>query len=1171
MPGGQANIILQNIVLLSGWAERLAAIAQEPEYECILVPSEIAGMATKKQADSLQVGEAVKSGDFSELTIQQVQKIAQANKIGIARTKSDFVKLLKPHEPFVDFDSIKGVELKALIKKHKIGALRSKEELIDLLKQKAGQAPQLGPELTAQKIASLKSEVTKGCNNVWDSGFDDFVHIQEKMQSVKSSLTELKPLIPEEDFKVLQAQYQQMQKAFWESKKSLKGSAIKKIAQEHKILHYQWASKEDLVTIMTSDDPLTIAAVQKNIEVKWLKWSEKHGKPIASSTPQPTLKPKPFKPKTPEIIPTPSTSPVKKPVDWVEIDDAWEKFASSHPFKFQGRAEIEGAHTKYFFIDESGAKWLFKPAEEFRALGDEVAYMIGRLIDPEAVEVRFIRLQVPGSTSPKTGSIQKWRTDLKADFDFRNIPVEKLSASEIEQLQREHVIDWLISNHDAHMKQFLRTQDNRVLGIDKGQIFKFLGDDELSIIYHPNGAFGESEPFYNTLMRAWRDGKIEMNLQSTYRHIAEIEKLTDDAYRELLRPYAEGRFKNQKLKLKQFYETALARKNNLRSDFEEFYTRLLREKTGNAKAIFKFETGVSGTRGKEFAGGRLPKDAEKWIEDINAAGWQGRTLPVDVEDIEDQNVLFFTEDFKGQPRTIARMKIRPEAESKLLKVLREQGQWSKNTKRIGMPLEQDIFYDDILAAVKTINHHITKGDYKFNGETVAKALTSHKTKLKKLAASGDKDLSSLAKSYTKMLNEIAESQKHGGKVKIKEFKQYVRRYDEGLSKEPLKSNLRVEMRNEIRMDKKTVRQGRITVEEENVNLSKLCCGSKNKGLEYEIDFGDGVTGIYRPWEGSNYYAHQGVLELRITDRCTVQTMENLQGSLDRLGINASLATPADAESLYLTKMAYILKEDNTPKWKGLLKKLEAGHASASERVQALRQYWANELGVDDVAKIPGYDPEGRFSIMHSTWKQRKQAGYRLQERFDITDEMLEREMKDYYLYHNITHSRGNMGNFIDDILSNNGAMVSTMEKMRSGVPVGGMSPESDMSTGGANYFFTRIRQLKSDQSASEGLYFKKNLLRRMDAITYDGDKFGRVTGNTVRNNRLSKIDDWKSIAKRRGSDETIFKNNVTLLDNIDMIVTSSESERRAVIQAFKKHGISKLPDGRPVSSIVQAR
>ena len=141
----------------------------------------------------------------------------------------------------------------------------------------------------------------------------------------------------------------------------------------------------------------------------------------------------------------------------------------------------------------------YERLEEFRAYGDEAAYQIGRLIDPDAVEVRFVKLQVPGEARPRAGSIQKFRTDLKADFDFRIIPVEKLTAAEIEQLQREHIIDWLISNHDGHMKQFLRTQDNRLVGIDKGQLFKFLGDDELSIMYHPNKTFGESEPFYNAL------------------------------------------------------------------------------------------------------------------------------------------------------------------------------------------------------------------------------------------------------------------------------------------------------------------------------------------------------------------------------------------------------------------------------------------------------------------------------------------------------------------------------------------------------------------------------------------------------------------------------------------------------------------------------------------------
>ncbi|MGQ9823147.1 MAG: hypothetical protein ACUVQK_14895 [Thermogutta sp.] len=111
-------------------------------------------------------------------------------------------------------------------------------------------------------------------------------------------------------------------------------------------------------------------------------------------------------------------------------------------------------HSKEFWTDEAGDRWLFKPVEragdEFIAFGEEAAYKIGRLIGPEAVEVHTIRL------NGRLGSIQKWRTDLKDNFDFAGLAPADLSTIEIEQIQREHVVDWLFSNHDGHAKQFLR-------------------------------------------------------------------------------------------------------------------------------------------------------------------------------------------------------------------------------------------------------------------------------------------------------------------------------------------------------------------------------------------------------------------------------------------------------------------------------------------------------------------------------------------------------------------------------------------------------------------------------------------------------------------------------------------------------------------------------------------
>jgi len=144
------------------WAFAIQAAAKQPDYDCILVPSEIADMAAKKHGETVKVGKAVSEGDFEKLTMKQLQKLSQVNSISIARTKKDFIKLLKPLEPDVNLGSLKGVQLKALIKKHKIGVLRSKEELITLLKNKLAKEAkkEVGKKLAAKQVKTLKWKFT---------------------------------------------------------------------------------------------------------------------------------------------------------------------------------------------------------------------------------------------------------------------------------------------------------------------------------------------------------------------------------------------------------------------------------------------------------------------------------------------------------------------------------------------------------------------------------------------------------------------------------------------------------------------------------------------------------------------------------------------------------------------------------------------------------------------------------------------------------------------------------------------------------------------------------------------------------------------------------------------------------------------------------------------------
>lgn len=178
-------------------------------------------------------------------------------------------------------------------------------------------------------------------------------------------------------------------------------------------------------------------------------------------------------------------------------------------------------------------------------------------------------------------------------------------------------------------------------------------------------------------------------------------------------------------------------------------------------------------------------------------------------------------------------------------------------------------------------------------------------------------------------------------------------------------------------------------------------------------------------------------------------------------------------------------------------------------------------------------------------------------------------MKGYSLYHNLTNGES-ISEFLDTVLENNGAMISTVEKLRAGVMPGGMSPESDMNSGGASYVFTRIKKSPTAYSTDVGLYFKKRLLRRMDAVSYNHDAFGKVKDDYVSSNRGSDPATWKSFSRNSGN-ETIFKYSITLLDNLESIVVHSNAEKGKVLDVFRKHGISTLPDGRWVEELIVGR
>lgn len=239
------------------------------------------------------------------------------------------------------------------------------------------------------------------------------------------------------------------------------------------------------------------------------------------------------------------------------------------------------------WIDAGGQEWYFKPAEAkyshtaepFRAYVQEAGYKVQGIVDPDtAVEVGV------GDLNGKFGAYQKKISstggiDLEA---WQTGQATSLGADVTGQIQREHVTDWLLGNFDAHGENFITDASGRIVGLDKEQSFRYIKDaasGKMSYTYHPNSAYGETEPIYNTMYRRFAKGEIDLDLQDTLTYIKRVESIPDAEYREIFREYAESLHGKGKA-AEDLLDAIVERKSSLRETYRTFYGELLTERTG---------------------------------------------------------------------------------------------------------------------------------------------------------------------------------------------------------------------------------------------------------------------------------------------------------------------------------------------------------------------------------------------------------------------------------------------------------------------------------------------------------------------------------------------------------------------------------------------------------------
>lgn len=538
--------------------------------------------------------------------------------------------------------------------------------------------------------------------------------------------------------------------------------------------------------------------------------------------------------------------------------------------------------------------------------------------------------------------------------------------------------------------------------------------------------------------------------------------------------------------------------------------------------------------------------SEAEVKAIADARVLGRTYLGDAQSIEDNAILIWQETRNGQPVIKAQFKVTKAGLEKIVPELRV-ARGSKTA--VTMP---DPYWDSILAAAKTVNHHQADGMYNV---TTLEKLADTKKMLLSVTATSDPNVAAMKDHYLKAIEQITASiSKKSITGQIDRFVPVVQKPKR--IKQPA-GTLDVKTEPMVFMQKERVK-GHAT--ELGNSIFKIPNALR-------VTSPEGVTIRYVPQDHTIGFSFRGTVQLELPSAVTKDALEKMIGSVKHIGIDARPATKEDLDVSYIAKHLNLYARGMTAEQKTQWRGIVQSDLPAAEKARELRAWTKSNIKLD----IPeGVDLSGTANAFGYGWKRWMRA--------DLSAETIEKEMKEYTLVHATDR---NVAMLVESFLNGGGQVTPTAERLRTGVPLdsGGMSPLPDTKTGGSDYWFTRIAKRGTRRGQIE---FKIRNLARLDAWSFERDRFGdmrygddnlgpREAGDHRRPDadqvRYHTIEEYKRISQV-SDNETLFKHGLSLIDDVERVRASSASERQTIINLFKKHGYATLPDGRKIEEVV---
>jgi hypothetical protein len=202
-----------------------------------------------------------------------------------------------------------------------------------------------------------------------------------------------------------------------------------------------------------------------------------------------------------------SGSPKVKPIEDLIAGPGATKVAApaadtGYKLKVADAEDMLGGTKSKSIYTKGGQDYLFKEANppyfaDQEVSANKVANLSG--LHPIKIEKQVMNGKT-GTMQAAVGNNMNWPT-------LKEVDLTTLTAEELRDVIRNHPVDWLTGNMDAHGAQFLRTP-NGIVGIDRGRAFKSYQGNKLHEDYNPQGGPGFYDQVYNDMVKLYKKGKL---------------------------------------------------------------------------------------------------------------------------------------------------------------------------------------------------------------------------------------------------------------------------------------------------------------------------------------------------------------------------------------------------------------------------------------------------------------------------------------------------------------------------------------------------------------------------------------------------------------------------------------------------------------------------------------